>query len=308
MSSNPNRRLYLARFEIVNWGADFQYPEAVLQSAQQKGTVGGWIDFLCGFPMACVELLAMVGEVSSIPDLKVGLDGNSEVEEVPGDGGYTPAFPKTLFGGYATNKMPVNLMWLDGDYSESMPPDLTSQFDPQPKGLHWWTRVALMSVLNSDTEGQGQHFPYPGEFLALACRIFVDRFVGFDSQESNPFLFAGNFMDTVYLTSGFVTAVSTPTAEFPYPQYSVMWRKDPSNSSDTGIVLNVLPTDFAEYKGPQGSGAVGDRVTILKDVTTTKTSQLWKDKDMSPPLDVTKNMIAPLMFYSINPEAATTPD
>src|SRR5208337_2868813 len=301
MSSNPNRRLYLARFEIINWGATFQYPEAVLQKAQQQGIVGGWIDFLCGFPIACVELLAMVGEISSNPDLKTDL-----VEEVPGDGGYTPAFPNTLFGGYVDNKIPVNLIWLDGDFSESMPPDLTSGFDPQPQGLHWWTRVALMSLLNNSAVGQ--KFPYPGEFLALACRIFLDRFVGFDSQESNPFLFAGNWMDTVYLTSGFVTEVGTPTAEFPYPQYKVQWRKDPNNPGAQGIVQNVLPTDFAEYKGPQGGAAVGDRVALLKDITTTKVSQLWRDTDMVPPLNTKTTMIAPLMFYSVNPEAATTPD
>lgn len=297
MSSNPNRRLYLARFEIVNYGAQFQYPEAVLQKVQQKGRVGGWIDFLVGFPLACIELLAMVGELSSVPDL-----ANSEVEEVAGDGGYTPAFPKTLFGGYADNKISVNLMWLDGDYSDTLPPDLTSGFDSQPTGLHWWLRVNFPAMA-------GQKFPYPGEFLGLACRIFVDRFVGFDSQESNPFIFSGNWLDTVYLTSGFIMEVTQPTdGAFPYPVYSIKWRTDPNSPGDQGVVQNVLPTDFAEYKGPQGSAAVGDRVAILKDVTTTKTSQLWKDPDMSGPLDVTKNMIVPLMFYGINPEAVTTPD
>jgi len=292
--SNGNRRLYLARFEIAKWGAQFQYPEAVLQKAQQQGTVGGWIDFLCGFPMACVELLTMVGEVSSDPDLKTDL-----VEEVPGDGGYTPAFPNTLFGGYVDNKIPVNLIWLDGDFSESMPPDLTSGFDPQPQGLHWWTRVALMSLLNNSAVGQ--KFPYPGEFLALACRIFLDRFVGFDSQESNPFLFAGNWIDTVYLSSGFITDIIEPTAEFPYNQYKLRWRKNPNDPNDDGI-HTLLPTDFADYKKPVGSATVGDRVCLLKDITTTKTSQLWRDPDMTK-LDVTTWAIAPLMFYSVNPEA-----
>ena len=37
--------------------------------------------------------------------------------------------------------------------------------------------------------------------------------------------------------------------------------------------LLVYPTDFTEFQ-------VGDRVIILKDVTTTKTSQLWNDDDM----------------------------
>ncbi len=292
--SEADRQLYLARFEIVNWGAQFQYPEAVLQKAQQKGTVAGWIDFLVGFPLACVELLAMVGELSSIPDKAAD---PTLVEEVAGDGGYTPAFPKTLFGGYADNKTMVNLMWLDGDYSDTLPPDL--QNESQPQGLHWWVRVAIMTAV-------GQKFPYPGEFMALACRIFLDRFVGFSSQESNPFLFSGQWLDTVFLTGGFITDIIEPTAEFPYNQYSIMWRKNPNNPNDTGIIQNVLPTDFAEYKKPSGDAKVGDRVAILKNITVTKQSQLWKDLDMTT-FDVTTWAIAPFSFYNINPEAVIAP-
>jgi hypothetical protein len=52
----------------------------------------------------------------------------------------------------------------------------------------------------------------------------------------------------------------------------------------------VKPSDFAEYK-------VDDRVTIFKDVTTEKQSQLWKDTDTENWDDVWQ--IIPLSFYGL---------
>ena len=278
--SKEKRNLYLARFEIPMAGASFRYPEAILRNVQ--GTVGAWLDFLVGFPIACIELQALVGEISSRKQL---------VESVQDPSLVSPAFPKTLFGGYESDKILLNVLYLTNDNSDFMAKDIESE--PKPKGLHWWLRTNLVFP-------EGGKFPYPGEFLALAVRLTVDRFS--DSQESNPFLYSGNFCDLVYLTSGFIKEVIAPTDDRPWPSYRVTWRKNPADSGSTGEFL-MYATDFVEYK-------IGDRVAILKDVTTIKVSQTWKDTDMvtmggekSDPDTLVKSCaIAPLMFYAIDTE------
>ena len=288
-----NRKLYSARFELGTFGNPLQHPEAILPKAAAKGTVAGWIDFMTGFPIGVIELQALVGEISSRPDLK-----NDLVESVQDPDSVTPAFPKTLFGGYADSKILMNLMYLSNDYSDFMASDLNGE--DQPKGLHWWLRTNLMS----DVSGSPQLFPYPGEFLGLAVRLFPDR-VSF-SQESNPFLYSGNFVDTVYFTSGFIKEIIDPTDDQPWPSYRITWRKNPDDPNSTGEYL-LYPTDFTEYK-------VGDRVTILKDVTTEKTSQQWKDDDMktmggekaNSSTPVQNCAIAPIAFYNIDPDQPVT--
>lgn len=287
-----SRKLYSARFEIGTFGNALQHPEAVLDKASQKGTVGGWIDFMTGFPVGCIELQALIGEISSRPDLK-----NDLVESVQDPDGMTPAFPKTLFGGYADSKILMNLMYLSNDYSDFMADDL--QGEDKPAGLRWWLRVNLMS----DVGGSPQLFPYPGEFCALAVRLFPDR-VSF-SQESNPFYYSGCFCDTCYFSSGYITEIIEPTDDIPYPQYKVRWRKNPAVPNDDGI-YTIIPTDFTSYE-------IGDRVVLLKDVETTKTSQLWKDLDMTQmdPDDASnkkpqKVSIVPIMFFGIDVDQPVT--
>ena len=284
-----NRKLYSARFELGTFGNPLQHPEAILPKAAAKGTVAGFIDFLVGFPIAVIELQALVGEISSRPDLK-----NKLVESVSDPSMISPAFPKTLFGGYEDSKTLMNLMYLSNDYSEFMADDLNGE--DKPKGLRWWLRTNLMS----DVGGAPQLFPYPGEFVGLAVRLMPDR-VSF-SQESNPFLYSGCFCDTVYFTSGIIQEIIDPTDDQPWPSYRVTWRKNPDDSNGTGEYL-LYPTDLTEYK-------VGDRVIILKDVTTTKTSQQWKDDDLKtlgggkadPSKPVQTCAVVPLMFFGIDPD------
>lgn len=206
----------------------------------------------------------------------------------------SPAFPKTLFGGYEEQKILMNLLYLDNDYSEFMANDLNGE--TKPTGLRWWLRTNLMA----DIDGTTQKWPYPTEFVALAVRLMPDR-VSFN-QESNPFLYSGCFLDTVYFTAGFIKEIIEPTDEKPWPSYKVTWRKNPDNDNSKGEYL-MYSTDFTTY-------AVGDRVIILKDVTTEKKSQQWKDDDLKtmggentdPDTPVQSCAIAPIMFFSIDPE------
>lgn len=284
--AKSDRKLYLARFELGTFGNDLQHPEAVLDKASQKGTVAGWCDFVEGFPIACIELQTLVGEISSRPDALKQL-----VESVQDPSMVTPAFPKTLFGGYEPEKILTNLLYIDGDFSEYMAKELDGE--PKLQNLHWILRYNIMG----DIGGTGQLFPYPTEFMAMAVRLFPDRFS--DSQESNPFLYSANFLDTCYFTAGYITEIIEPTDDAPYPQYKVRWRKNPAVQNDDGI-YTIIPTDFTSYE-------IGDRVVLLKDVETTKTSQLWKDLDMTQ-MDLAdaknkkpqKVSIVPIMFFGID--------
>ena len=116
--------------------------------------------------------------------------------------------------------------------------------------------------------------------------------VPWGKQKSSPFLYSGNWLDTVYLSGAIIKKVNAPTDAAPYPTYDVQWRKD--------TIEQVVPSDFSEYLKV-------DRVCLLKDVETDKTSQLWKDDDMQADnaktaLQGGKWVIAPLGFYDIDPE------
>lgn len=247
-------RLFLARFEFPAYQGEFQHGEAVFAD----GEVLGFIDFLAGFPIECIELLGVVGQYSS---------DAAKLEVKPGEGPVPPA-PDQLFEGFDGDYVLVNYMYLAAHIGKWMATTLNGE--PQPENLHWWVRTNLVSM-------EGGTFPVPGEFVALAVRIMVGTPWG--RQKSSPFLYSGNWMDTVFLTSGKIEEVIAPTDNMPYPTYKVKWRKHE---------VTVKPSDFAEYQ-------VGDRVTILKDVAANKPSQLWKDKDMQ---DFGDNwVIAPVTFY-----------
>ncbi len=275
-SGQVQQTLYLGRYELAKAGEDLQYGEAKFSTL---GKVVGFVDFLGGFPMECTELIAMVGEMSSRADLKAGM-----VAAVPGDGP-TPAMPTELFAGYADDKILLNLIYLPTDYAKTLVKGLTGE--PEPKNLHWWLRINF----TEDATGLPLKFPYPGEFLFLAVRLMPDRYWG--AQKSNPFLFSGNWIDTVYLSGATIKEIQPPDDDRSYPTYTVAWRKEE--------ITGVLATDFSEYQ-------IGDRVVILKDVETDKQSQLWKDDDMQADgtqkaFKDNKWVIAPLMFYGIDPEA-----
>ncbi len=249
--------LYLARFEFPKDGEDFQFNEAVL-----KVGVAAWADFLAGFPMESTELLTLVGQYTSKADKKAGKLDVLAAE----DGDAAPPLPNDFFAGYEERKIPLNYLYLDGDCAQTMADDLLGE--PKPEGLHWWVRANFAKT---------DKFPLPGEFLGLACRLMPDKAWG--TQKSSPFLYSGNWFDTLYYTSGRITAVDPPNDNRPYPLYTVRWRKHD---------IQVAGTDFNEYQ-------VADLVTLIKDLPTEKTSQLWKDDDVKQPGE--NWCVAPIIFY-----------
>lgn len=83
--SDGQDRLFLARFEFPKYEGDFQFPEAVI------GTPYGFLDFLGGFPLDCVEMLVAIGEFSS--KAKEGEESKVSVDEG------TKIFPTIPSGG-----------------------------------------------------------------------------------------------------------------------------------------------------------------------------------------------------------------
>lgn len=254
-------RLFLARFEFPKDGERFQYPETVFSGKK----VAGFIDFLAGFPIDCIEMLVAIGEYSTKAD---------KVSVKPGDDRAVAPIPDKFFEWPDEDKVLLNLTAIaTKDVGKIIAPNLSGE--PKPANAHWWFRVNLT--------GDTAKFPVPGEFMGLGVRMMPD--VPWGKQKSSPFVYAGNWMDTVYYTGAVITEVIEPTDEVPYPTYKVKWRKDE---------ITVNPSDFAEYR-------VGDRVTILKDVATGKKTQLWKDDDTKNPGETWQ--IVPITFYGLEWEA-----
>jgi hypothetical protein len=101
-----------------------------------------------------------------------------------------------------------------------------------------WTRIWIKKT---DT------FPVPGELLAILCKPLSCPPHVWWMQESTPFLYAGNWMETSYLTSGVVVEVLTSADATPN------WYKVRVNGFD----IYASSSDYLEYE-------VDQRVAILK--------------------------------------------
>ena len=133
--------------------------------------------------------------------------------------------------------------------------------------------------------------PVPGEFIGILCKpVAIPPHVWW-FQESTPFLYAGNWMETGNLTSGEVIEV---TREADRPEGSI---GDEYKVLIQGCMVTIYPTDFLTYE-------VGDRVAILKlDSTTAKADKsfTWLDqvtfKDTDEDTVKTNYIIIPCTFF-----------
>jgi len=260
----------LARYEFPKYGEEFQFPEAVFAA----GDVGGFVDFLAGFPVDCVEMLVLIGEYSTKAD---------DVTVMDGAGKAAAPVPKKFFEWPDTDRVMFNLTALPTkDVAKILAPNLEGE--DKPEKAHWWFRYNLVDDIENPAK-----FPVPGEFVGLGVRMMPDKPWG--KQKSSPFVWSGNWIQTVYLTSAVIKSIQEPTDDTPYSTYTVTWQ----NQEITG----VRPSDFAEYREK-------DRVSILKDVSTDKVTQLWRDDDMEyfggqedmDPADITWQ-ICPISFYGL---------
>jgi hypothetical protein len=140
--------------------------------------------------------------------------------------------------------------------------------------------------------------PVPGEFIGILVRPVATPPHVWWFQESSPFLYAGNWMETYNLTSGVVKTVTLEAA-----------RTDGGTGnlytvSIQGCQVNVESSDFLEY-------SVGDRVAVLKTDSLTPTTKAFSsldqlyfkdtDKDTGDNADriTTNYIIIPATFYKI---------
>ena len=113
----------------------------------------------------------------------------------------------------------------------------------------------------------------PGELVALVCRPYPNHCWWF--QESSPIVYAGNWIETEFYTSGVVKEVLEPwTSEDPMPSEGYY---DPDEQVSKGVAdkhyrvwvkneeLILEASDFLEYE-------VDDKVGILK---------VWRDEDVN---------------------------
>jgi hypothetical protein len=261
--ANNAPRLFLARYELPKYQEDFQHADGVFLPEAR-----GFVDFLAGFPIECVEMLGHMGEYSVKEE-------DNEFDVLPGDS-TVPPMPKELFEGIPDERLLLNTCFFEEEEQGENPLETENlSGEPEPSNLHWWVRT---NVKDEDK------FPVPGEFMGLAVRIMPGKPWGM--QKSSPFIYSGNWMDTVYLSSARVTEVlPDKDPKEPWAKLRVQWR-------DQEVEVN--PSDFAEYQ-------VDDRVTVLKEVDVDKPSQTWDDEDVKE-FDEEKWIAIPLSFYGLEEE------
>jgi hypothetical protein len=135
--------------------------------------------------------------------------------------------------------------------------------------------------------------PVPGEFVGILCRPVAAPPHVWWFQESSPFLYAGNWMETGNLTSGVITAVTLEAARTDGGtgnQYKVKVQ---------GCEIVVDASDFLLY-------SIGDRVAVLKVASTAtvrEKSFTWRDQTPLKKTDeLTKKtgfVIIPSTYYKL---------
>lgn len=244
-------KLFLARFEFPQYNKGFKYSEGKLTPEAL-----GFIDFLGGMPFGDIEIMGFINELSSDPD---------KITVKEGQGKAAPPVPDNFFNGFEEDKTLFNKMWLKEKNVDVMADNLVGT--PEPQKPHWWSRINILREMK---------WPVPGEFVSLGVRIFPD--LPWGKQGTNPFLFSGNFMDTVFYTNAKAEEIIAATDGIKYPTYKVKRRKE---------TVIAKPSDYAEYEAD-------DRVAILKNVGSNKQSQLWEEDE---DFNTQEWVLCPISFY-----------
>ena len=253
-------RLFEARYELLKFEGESQYPKAMPDEAV------GFADWLTGFPYTEAEIMAMVREESTCPKQVTAQ------EAAPDDA--TPPVPLDFFAGLPEADILHNYLAVPTDGVEHLADGLEGELEPE---LLWWTRQGLKIE-------DGQKWPTPGEFAALAVRLFPGKYWG--EQKTSPFLFSGNWLDTLYYTTAIVEEVLEPNDDRPFPLYRVRWRQQEGDKEGSNLHL-ARPSGFESYE-------VGERVAVLKDADTQRQSQTWKDDQV---FETEVWRLVPITFY-----------
>lgn len=237
-----NERIFQARYELPIFEGELKYAEAILIE-----DAIGFLDFVIGAPFGCVERIGIIGE---------------DIEEAIGveDGDYAvPPLLDDLFQEKDEVTLIYDLLWLDYANTRSFAEPLSNTLELE---FHWWFRFCPL--------GYEDKHPIPGEFLSLVLFLFPNESWGW--QRTNPSLFSGNWMETVFYTSGIILEVLGDGA------YTVQYRKDR---------IRAVSSDWTEY-------VEGDRATVLKEVDNDAESFTWEDLEE---YKEDKWVLVPITFY-----------
>jgi len=239
--------IFEARYEFPQYNKPFKHTEAVFYTED----VVGWIDFRGGVPYGCLEKMGIFGEVFS-KDKSIGVTGGDAVAPLP----------TTFFSKPSGVVLLFNKIWLGG--INVLP--FTTGLSGYPVPDHnWWIRFNLV-----ETEDNSNVGPTPGEFMGIVIWVFPNLPWGW--QETSPFIYSGNWMETVYYTTAKVTEVVDETT------YKVLYHDKE---------VEARSSDYAIYN-------VDDRVAILKGVEHPEDSMTWDDMT---DYDAATWSIIPVIFY-----------
>lgn len=233
---------------------------------------------LSGYPFAAVDSnpLYLPKAAPNITDEeKPSLQGTPEIfPDMKDSSGNAIAGQNYCFGRHI-----VESAYIIKDRCEYPASKLTQYEAVEPKKwMRYW-------IKGTDT------FPVPGEFIGILTRPVSCPPHVWWFQESSPFLYAGNWMETNHFTSGVVTAVTLEAD-----------RTDGGTGNEytvkvQGCSVIAQPTDFYDYK-------VGDRVAILKlDSTASQADKsfTWLDqthlKEADEGAEKTNYLLVPCTFY-----------
>lgn len=247
MIDKSNKRIFEARYEFPQYEKGFKYSEAVFY----PDSVIGFIDFMGGVVYGCMEKLGIFGEVFS-EEHDLGMEGGDKP---------VPPLPETLFSETEGVVLLFNKFWLGYENVEPFTRGLEGL--PGPKH-DWWTRLNLV-----EHDASSNTMPTPGEFVGTVIHISPNLPWGW--QETTPFVFSGNWMETVFYSSAIVVAVIDSVT------YTVQY---------CGKHVEAKASDYARYE-------VDDRVAVLKGVEHEEISMTWEDlRDFDETW-----WIVPMVFY-----------
>lgn len=236
-----DERIFEARYELPKYDAELKYAEAIFVD-----NAIGFLDFVIGVPFGCIERIGVISE------------DNEDAIGVLDEDHSVPPLLDDLFQEIEGMTSIYNLMWLDYKNTKSFAKPIET---PLMLKKHWWFRINIIGEEDKIV---------PGEFSALVLFLFPNESWGW--QRSNPSIFSGNWLETVFYTSGIVLEVLGDGS------YTVQYRKN---------VINAVASDWAEYE-------VDDRVTILKEVDNPAESFLWEDIE---DYKEDKWVLVPITFY-----------
>jgi len=231
--NNSFARIYEARYEFPKYNTE--EPQFTHSDAIFTDNTVGFFDFLMGFPSGCVEKIGIFGEVYS----------KDRINTFEGGKASSPV-PKKFFIEEEGVMIVYNVFWVGYGNVQAFAKGLNGQ--PEPQSAHWWFRVNWV-----EDDINVNYAPMPGEFMGIV--VYFNPTLPWGWQERHPFVYCGNWIETVYYTSTKVVEVIDETT------YLINYH---------GEEIEAKSSDYAIYN-------VDDRVTILKGVEHEEDSMTWED-------------------------------